>query len=133
MQIEAPVITEEETESTTEVVISEITRPIVFAHSHIWVSYKWAGNSDSYTTRLTLAWETVKGSNGQIYYRYGVAFCSPHDQFSRKLGRQIASGRLSKSDRLVEAVENVSPIQSILCHIHENSLQPTSWKAFQQI
>lgn len=47
--------------------------------------------------KLTLAIDMEK-------YRFGAAWCSPHDQFCRKKGRMIARGRL-KTDKTTHVID----------------------------
>lgn len=61
---------------------------------------------------VTIALEP-DGSGG---YWYGVAYCAPGDQWSRKLGRAIAAGRCSKRRRAVmssDASESIALALSV--------------------
>ena len=53
-------------------------------------TYKGLKVALGYPTTITLAFNT---NDDGIYY--GAAFCSPCDNFSRKIGRAIAQGRLN--------------------------------------
>lgn len=38
--------------------------------------------------------------NGVPFYKYGIAFCHPTDQFCRRIGREIAAGRARKDETI---------------------------------
>jgi hypothetical protein len=53
---------------------------------------------------VTVVYDTVDGAEDEFGYTinnvpaFGVAFCSPKDQFNKRIGRLIAAGRLSKKN-----------------------------------
>ena len=63
-----------------------MTNRVWFAHPSI--TFNRRGNPTK--TRITLAF--TEESDGRIFA--GVSFCSPKDNFNRKIGRRIAAGRL---------------------------------------
>jgi hypothetical protein len=46
--------------------------------------------------------QTVEGSE-HFVVEYAAAFCSPKDQFNKRLGRAIATGRLRKSKQSIDS------------------------------
>ena len=54
-------------------------------------------------------------------YRHGISFCHPNDNFSRRIGRIIAEGRVGKSpvypdmdamgDAIIESIESVNDVR----------------------
>lgn len=60
---------------------------------------------DNKSSALTLA--ILKKSHN---YHLGWAFCSPRDQFSKKMGRTIASGRLAKRPLIAETKEQLKAL-----------------------
>lgn len=60
---------------------------------------------------------------------YGVAFCAPSDMFSRKIGRQIAQGRLKSNPITIHNVDTTSGRtinETIRSHIMANL--PHNWQ-----
>ena len=47
--------------------------------------------------QTTVAYKIVHHTQNRISILYAAAFCSPKDQFTKKLGRTIATGRLDKN------------------------------------
>ena len=70
-------------------------------------------NGGTITLAYTLTPETKE-------LRYGVAFCSPTDQFSRKLGCTIAKGRYAKKGRGI-VLTGDDPVSDILMDIEEGT------------
>lgn len=80
-------------------------------------------SSDSRSGGLTIAYTNLeKGSTGEV--TYAIARCSPKDNFSRRLGRRIAEGRLDKgmSDKVYSNSSKYADIvQAILDDINYES------------
>ena len=55
--------------------------------------------------KFTLILKKVDWEHSKPEYMYGLAVCHPKDQFSRKIGRTIARGRISKADRHFASVK----------------------------
>lgn len=56
--------------------------------------------------RFTIA-GIYKQEDNQV--NFGVSLCAPHDQFTRKTGRQIAEGRAEKKPTLVKKLSIIIP------------------------
>ena len=66
--------------------------------------------------------------------KYGVAFCAPSDQFCRRLGREIARGRLMTRPHVIENVdtEDGSAVNEII-RSHILAHLPHSWNSMTYV
>jgi hypothetical protein len=92
-----------------------------FAHPRAEVLYSDKTGIRKINTRVTVAYRTV-GSD----LEYAVAFTSPRDNFSRGIGRQIASGRLRSAPFRITPLTLENPVNTILGDVVANRL-PTRW------
>lgn len=92
--VEAPVLTIEEAPS--------------IAHLEATVLHSRKGETRVHNLRVSVAYQCV----GQEI-AYGVAYCSPRDNFSRRLGRTIAQGRLAKTPWILFNPDNKNPLEMI--------------------
>lgn len=92
-----------------------------FAHPRAEILYQDRKGLRKVTSRITVAYRTV-GNDIQ----YAVAFTSPRDNFSRKIGRAIAEGRLEKTPMTITPITLENPLGSILGDVISNRL-PTYW------
>ncbi len=101
-------------------IVSETDSP-AFAHPRAEILYQDHKGIKKMNSRLTVAYRTV--GNDIVY---GVAFTSPRDNFSRKIGRAIAEGRLEKTPLTLTPVTLEHPLKTILGDIISNHL-PLYW------
>lgn len=97
------------------------TESIAFAHPRAEVLYQAKSTIRKVNTRLTIAYRTVGNT-----IEYGVAFTSPRDNFSRKIGRAIAEGRLQKAPFRITPVTLENPLATIMGDVIAERL-PTYW------
>jgi hypothetical protein len=92
-----------------------------FAHPRAEVLYRTKNGISKIKTRITVAYRTVGND-----IEYGLAFTSPRDNFSRKIGRAIAEGRLDKAPFRITPVTLENPLHTILGDVIAERL-PTYW------
>jgi hypothetical protein len=92
-----------------------------FAHPRAEVLYQTKTGLRKINTRVTVAYRTV-GTD----LEYAVAFTSPRDNFSRKIGRQIAEGRLRAAPNRITPLTLENPLGTILGDVIDQRL-PTRW------
>ncbi len=107
------------TENTTT---DQTLDSVAFAHPRVEVGYRTKAGPVLGYGRVTIAYQTEEG-----VARYNVAYCSPNDNFNRRIGRTIASNRLAKNPRTIQLVTEEDVLKTIMGDIAMSAL-PWKWQ-----
>lgn len=74
---------------------------------------------------VTVAFRVLSTNDEHIVYECQAAFSSPKERFSKKLGRNIACGRLNKTplQRLIPNDREVGLFRNVIRDVQENALK----------